>query len=97
MRIVPAAVSAELEAQGRNIYNEGTVTREVYEVDADIEPGNSGGPLVGPDGEVIGVVFSRSTAYADVGYALTSPGVLSHVQPALGRTRAVSTGACVES
>jgi S1-C subfamily serine protease len=58
-------------------------------------PGNSGGPLLGPSGQVIGVVFSRSTVYPDVGYALTSPGVLSRVQQAENRQSAVSTGACI--
>ena len=33
---------------GRDIYNNGTVTRGVYELDADVLPGNSGGPLLGP-------------------------------------------------
>ena len=33
-----------------------------------------------PDGEVIGVVFSRSTTNNDIGYALTSPGVLAEVR-----------------
>ena len=37
-------------------------------------------PWSQPDGEVIGVVFSRSTTNGDIGYALTSPGVLSRVQ-----------------
>jgi S1-C subfamily serine protease len=97
LTVDPASVAAPFDAQGRNIYNEGTVTRPVYEVDADIEPGNSGGPLVGPNGEVIGVVFSRSTVYSGVGYALASPGVLSHVQQASGRTAAVSTGSCVDN
>jgi S1-C subfamily serine protease len=91
-----ASVAAQINAQGRNIYNEGTISREVYEVDADIEPGNSGGPLIGPDGDVIGVVFSRSTAYKGIGYALASPGVLSHVDQAAGRTKPAGTGACVE-
>lgn len=90
----PAAVAAQLTAQGRNIYNEGTVTRQVYQIDANVEPGNSGGPLVDSGGQVIGVVFSRSTAYSGVGYALASPGVRTRVLPAVARTAPVSTGAC---
>lgn len=90
----PAAVASELSAQGRNIYNAGTVTREVYQIDATVQPGNSGGPLLDGSGRVIGVVFSRSTVYAGVGYALTSPGVLSRVRTAAHRTAPVATGAC---
>ncbi|MDA8309138.1 MAG: MarP family serine protease [Actinomycetota bacterium] len=94
LTVDPAAVAEELTAQGRNIYNEGTVTRQVYQIDANVEPGNSGGPLVDAAGQVVGVVFSRSTAYARVGYALASPGVRARVIPAMRRTSAVSTGAC---
>jgi S1-C subfamily serine protease len=95
LTVSPAGVVADLSAQGRDIYNSSLVDRDVYEVDADIRPGNSGGPLVDAAGQVIGVVFSRSTVAADVGYALTSPGVLSRVQQAEGRHVAVSTGQCV--
>lgn len=96
LTVGPAAVARQVTAQGRNIYNEGTVTRQVYEIDANVEPGNSGGPLVESGGEVVGVVFSRSTVYPDVGYALTSPGVLARVHQAEPRTAAVSTGTCVQ-
>jgi hypothetical protein len=44
---------------------------------------------------VIGVVFSRSTVYPNVGYALTSPGVLSRVQQAEVHKGAVGTGPCI--
>jgi S1-C subfamily serine protease len=94
LSVVPAAVSDQLSAQGRNIYNEGTVTRRVYQIDARVEPGNSGGPLVDASGQVIGVVFSRSTAYADVGYALASPGVRSRAMAGAARSAPVGTGAC---
>jgi S1-C subfamily serine protease len=90
-----AGVTAEVTALGKDIYNEGAVTRGVYALDAEVRPGNSGGPVVGPGGEVIGVVFSRSTVYNNVGYALTSPGVLSRVQIAETRQSPVSTGKCV--
>jgi S1-C subfamily serine protease len=90
----PAGVTAEITAIGRDIYNSGEVTRGVYALDADVRPGNSGGPLVAAGGQVIGVVFSRSTVYNTVGYALTSPGVLARVQEADSRTQPVSTGQC---
>lgn len=94
LTVDPAAVAAQLTAQGRNIYNEGTVARQVYQVDANVQPGNSGGPVVDASGEVIGVVFSRSTAYANVGYALTSPFVRTRMAAATRRTVPVATGAC---
>ncbi len=93
--IDPAGVTEEITAIGKDIYNSGSVTRGVYALDADVQPGNSGGPLLGPGGQVIGVVFSRSTVYNDVGYALTSPGVLSRVQQAESHHSAVSTGPCI--
>ena len=82
LTIDPAGVTEEVTAIGKDIYNNGSVTRGVYALEANVLPGNSGGPLMGPGGQVIGVVFSRSTVYPDVGYALTSPGVLARVQEA---------------
>ncbi len=95
LTIGPAGVTSEITAIGKDIYNDGSVTRGVYSLQAKVEPGNSGGPLIGPGGEVIGVVFSRSTVYPDVGYALTSPGVLARVQEAALHRGRVSTGPCI--
>jgi S1-C subfamily serine protease len=85
---------AAFEAEGRDIYGQGLTLRSVYELQAVVRPGNSGGPLVLPDGRVIGVVFSRSTTNDDIGYALTSPGVLSRVLQAESVRTPVGTGAC---
>lgn len=89
-----AGVMAAFEAQGRDIYGRGLTVRNVYELDALVRPGNSGGPLVLPDGEVEGVVFSRSTVDPNIGYALTSPDVLPRVARAETVVTPVSTGAC---
>lgn len=92
---VQAAVRQILTARGADIYGEDTVTREVYELQAVVRPGNSGGPFVTTDGRVAGVVFAASTANEGLGYALTSDQVLPSVQRALGRTEGVGTGPCL--
>jgi len=97
LTVVPAGVASTISAEGRDIYNSGLVFRDVYELDAGIRPGNSGGPVIGTDGRVIGVVFSRSTVSPSVGYALTSPGVLQRVRSAAGHRAPVGTGACTGS
>ena len=92
----PAGVRELFLAQGRNIYGTGLTNRFVYELQAQVRPGNSGGPLVEPDGLVIGVVFSTSATDPKVGYALASPTVLSKVQANAGDTASVSTGSCAQ-
>jgi S1-C subfamily serine protease len=92
----PAAVMDEFTATGRNIYGQGETNRDVYELKADIIPGNSGGPLVAADGSVIGVVFAQSTVYNHVGYALTMNQVSGELKQAEARHQSASTGSCAE-
>lgn len=89
-----AAIRRELDAIGRDIYGRSTVERNVYELQAIVRPGNSGGPFVETDGTVAGVVFAASTTDPQVGYAITSPQVIPKLDQAQGRTAAVSTGGC---
>jgi len=93
---VPAAVRRSLVAVGRDIYGERLTTRAVYELQATIRPGNSGGPFVDRDGTVLGVVFSRSITESQVGYALVADDVASRVRAATTRTAAVATGDCAQ-
>ena len=90
-----AAVRRELEAVGRDIYGDGLVTRKVYELDAVVRPGNSGGPFVLASGKVGGVVFAASTTDGSVGYALAAADVTGDVARARGATTPVSTGRCI--
>ena len=95
LAVIPAAVAAEYAATGRDIYGHGRVTRNILELRAQVEPGDSGGPLILKDGTVGGVVFAEARSDQDVGYALSPISVATDVTPALGRTSAVSTGPCV--
>lgn len=90
----PAAILNSFTATGRNIYDRGDVRREIYEVKAEIKPGNSGGPVIDKNGAVIGVIFAESTAYENVGYALTAASVSKDIDQARSRNQAVSTGSC---
>lgn len=92
----PAAVSSRLRASGRDIYDKGQTLRDIYEVRADIVPGNSGGPLVAKDGSVLGVVFAESTTYEHVGYALMAAKINAEISQASGHHQAVSTGRCAK-
>lgn len=92
----PATIVDSFIAVGRDIYNQNTTRRNVYSVKSDIEPGNSGGPLINKEGDVIGLVFAKSTTYEDVGYALTMEQVISGLNQAKDRSKAVGTGNCAQ-
>lgn len=92
----PAAASNHFVASGRDIYGQSHTDRDVYELRARVIPGNSGGPLVAKDGTVIGVIFAESSAYQDVGYALTTGQVTDAINRAVAQNQKVTTGKCAE-
>lgn len=92
----PALVVESFKALGRNIYNQGETTREVYSIKGNVQPGSSGGPLVDKDGDVIGVIFAQSTSYDGVGYALVSDQVTQELNLAKDRSTVVGTGGCTQ-
>jgi S1-C subfamily serine protease len=87
-----AVVLREESAVGRDIYGSGLTARDIYELQANVQPGNSGGPVVSTADIVIGVVFAKSARTPGIGYALTSPPVEAEVRSA--GSSAVSTGPC---
>ena len=88
------AIIDNVLAEGRNIYGQGLVARNIYEVQADVEPGNSGGPLVAPDGAVAGIVFARSVSQNGIGYALMMGKAAPLIQRAISDDAPVSTAGC---
>jgi S1-C subfamily serine protease len=80
--------------RGPNIYNNATVTREVYTIRAKVRSGNSGGPLLATDGTVLGVIFAAAVDDPNTGFALTVDEASPVAAAGALRTDAVSTGAC---
>lgn len=92
--VVPARVRAEQTAQGPDFYHSQQVSREIYQVRAEVRPGNSGGPLLSPDGTVYGVVFAAATNEDQTGYVLTADEVADSAAEADDATEPVSPGKC---
>jgi S1-C subfamily serine protease len=96
LTILPAAVSSSYVATGLDIYGKERVRREILELRAEIDRGDSGGPLILDDGTVGGVVFAEARANPDVGYALSPTAVRAAIWSAVGRTQEVDTGVCLD-
>ncbi|HEX7186688.1 MAG TPA: MarP family serine protease [Actinomycetes bacterium] len=94
-RLEAARVRDIINARGPDIYHRTQVTREVFSLYATVEPGNSGGPLLDLDGDVLGVIFAKSLDDANTGYALTIDEVRPVVRAGRDRIDQVRTGTCV--
>lgn len=92
LRIAPFEVSRRITATGRDITGTELTERDVLEVAASLQPGDSGAALVAPDGTVVGVAFAIARDRDDVSYALAT-GELEAVLD--GPRGPVDTGACL--
>ncbi|WP_406829351.1 MarP family serine protease [Pedococcus sp. KACC 23699] len=90
-----ARVREIVDARGSDIYGQPGTNREVYSLYAKVRPGNSGGPLLSPDGKVVGVIFAKSLDDASTGYALTMDEARPVLDAAANASNPVDTGACV--
>lgn len=86
-------VEGELDGQGRDIYNQQVIAKTVIALEVNINPGNSGSPVLA-NGRVVGVIDSKSLTFASTAYAIPD----SIVQSDLAKVRAkgtVSTQSCL--
>jgi uncharacterized membrane protein required for colicin V production len=91
----PARIREAIKLSGPDIYRDpAPVTRDVYTIRADVEQGNSGGPLIDLNGNVLGVVFGAAVDDPDTGFVLTADEVAGQLDR-IGATAQVGTGACV--
>ena len=92
----PARVRETIELKGPDIYKTKTVDREVYTIRGTVRQGNSGGPMIDRQGQVLGVVFGAAVDDAETGFVLTTREV-GHQLGRIGNTAQVATGACVNA
>jgi S1-C subfamily serine protease len=91
-----ARVRDRRQITGPDIYNAGKVTREVYTILGLVRSGNSGGPMVGTDGSVLGVIFAAAADDPQTGFAVTAEEASAVATAGQGRTQATSTGNCAD-
>lgn len=95
-RVSPGVVLRSQLAIGRDIYGQSLSSREVYVLQADVAPGNSGGPVVTADGRVAGVIFGEAVSRDGFGYAITARAIEESLEAALASSRPVSSGSCMQ-
>ena len=90
----PFAVQEEVQAVGRDLYDDHDTRRRVLVLASDLAPGDSGAPAVDAGGSVVGVAFAIAPDRPGTAYALTT----DELRAALDAPRAargVDTGPCL--
>jgi uncharacterized membrane protein required for colicin V production len=90
----PARTGATRRVISGDAYNRGPVERTVTSFRVHVQPGNSGGPVVNADGEVVATVFASRADSSDSGYGIPSQIVQRRLAAAAKRTEPVGTGGC---
>ena len=70
LQVQPYTVAAVTTATARDIYDQGSFSRRIMILGSKIGPGDSGGPLITPDGSVAGVAFGIAPDRAETAYAI---------------------------
>src|SRR5262249_15362521 len=91
---IAARIRDRRAVTGPDIYEDHTVIREVYTIRATVRSGNSGGPLLDPEGGLRGVVCGAALDAADPGFVRPAGGAGRVAATAAGRTVPVGTEAC---
>ncbi|WP_233555837.1 MarP family serine protease [Galactobacter caseinivorans] len=90
----PAAVQSRHQVNVPNIYGADPGALEILQLAANVQQGNSGGPLLTSNGKVAGMIFAKAKSEDKVGYALSRDEIRPFINQASSLTQPVSTGTC---
>ncbi len=94
LAISPASISQEITAVGEDLYSTHTTRRDVFVLASNLAPGDSGGALANPAGQVVGVAFAIAPDRPGTAYALTSNELRADLVVTANAT-SVSTRSCL--
>jgi S1-C subfamily serine protease len=94
IRLLPYEVRRQIIATGADIYREGDTLRSALDLEANIEPGDSGAGLFDGEGNLVGIAFASSRQQDLVTYAIAASEVtefLAETDP----TSPADSGPCI--
>ena len=92
--IEPARTGGTKWVTSSDAYDRGLVQRVVTSFRVYVRPGNSGGPAVNENGQVVSTIFASRTGSDNEGYGVPSGIIHRHLRMAADRTNPVSTREC---
>ncbi len=89
LNVSGGGVRERVQSSGRDIYDRRTVERTIIVLAADLAPGDSGAPVLRPDGTVVGMAIAVAPDRPDTAYAIDPRSPALGERPAPGRCLAV--------
>ena len=90
----PVRVRTLVHAQADDIYGDAGTMRDTYLLRGSVRKGFSGGPLLKPDGSVMGLVFGADAGQQTTGYALADSEITTALTSLGDSAAPVGTGSC---
>ncbi len=97
LRTTAVSITSEFESLGADIDGEGQVKREVIVFGGEIKPGNSGGPLLNTQGQVLGMVFAQDAQNQNTGYALAPQEMVEVINKSKDQINSINVGTCAKA